>query len=380
MKILVHMGMGKTGTTSLQESLHAASGALRNRGVLYPDFGHQSVTHHLLVALCGCSNRLPPALLQSMGGPEAITEKAKVAWDMLCRDVQRRRPEILVLSSEHLFMMTDGAAKASLVNRLSSLSSDIVPILYIRHPVHGFRATVQQRIKTSNQPIQPHGARLQTAILDTEAAFPTKLQMVAFDRSALHGGDIVADFATRFLSPLVKVTDLPTHSSNVGLSAEALMLMARLRDEGGNSDEVAHKLRRLTTHLEKLDRDDPPAQPLTLLPEVADAALRAAVSHRWLAETGRLQIPGLDISKIDGAPLPDWMQTAPPASLFLHDPKRLDRLRDHPSINPIPRIRDLLLRFLQRKLAFAQDRNTGAAPSGANSARRSSKGDRNEDH
>ncbi len=39
MKIVVHMGLTKTGTTSIQTSLHAARSALAAHSVLYPDGG-----------------------------------------------------------------------------------------------------------------------------------------------------------------------------------------------------------------------------------------------------------------------------------------------------------------------------------------------------
>lgn len=385
MKILVHMGMGKTGTSSLQESLHAGSGRLRNKGVFYPQFRDRTVAHHLLVALCGDPNRLPPLFLRAVGGPEAAVKQACEAWDLICREVQQRRPDILVLSSEHLILSTGFADKAKLVELLSELSDDISPILYVRHPVHDFRSNLQQRLKTSNRPLQPHGGRIKDAILDAESVFPRPLQLIAFDRQVLQGGDIIADFAARFLAPLVDVADLSKLQSNIGLSAEALVLMAHLREERDDTDESGFEVHRLTPQMRKIDRYDPPHQPLALLPEVAEAVLRAAVSHRWLMETGRAHIPDLDIGKIDGASLPNWMTTAAPHTLFVHDPVRLGRMRlaieafelkgtaskflkkqiQRSPQDPIPRMRNSLLQTLRRKLFSMQDQNIVATPSTA---------------
>jgi len=254
-------------------------------------------------------------------------------------------------------------------------------------------------MKHRNGPCLPV-SRVAEIILSTEAAFSRPAKLVTFDRSRLHGGDVVEDFATRFLAPWVQPADLPRFKSNVGLSAEALVLMVQLRAEGGATYETSRRVARLISHLEAMDRSDPPVQSLTLLPEVAEATLRSATSHRWLAETGQLEIPGLDISKIDGAPLPGWMRSAPPESLFQHDPERLDRLRISlealqrratPDKQPTqqsgptipqrtqPRMRDSLLRFLRRKLASLQHRKTGTAQAGAETARLSSQGDRNEE-
>ena len=396
MKIILHMGQSKTGTTSLQASLHAATTELSARKVLYPRFGSGFSTHHLLVALCGDPTRLPQWDLDRVGGPENAAQAAQDAWNQTCEEINSTRPEVLVLSSEYLLHYLDGAGKARLATLLAELSSDITPVIYVRHPVDHYRASLQQWIKLRDLPFPPVDTELREAILDTAAAFGRQPDLVAFDRQTLHGGDIVCDFASRFLAPWVKTSDLQGRTANVGLSAEALVLLVRLRAEAGGTYEVARRLARLVPRLQALDESDPPAQSLTLLPEVAEATLRSATGHRWLAETGLLQIPGLDVDRIDGAPVPDWMNTAPPESLFLHDPERLARLQAsivqrrpkaaqvkrqaQPSAKPIPRIRDLLLRFVLRKLASLEDRKTGAVPILDTAVRHSSQGDHDEDH
>lgn len=326
MKILLHMGQGKTGTSALQQALHAAHDGLRAKGLLYPRFGGKSVAHHLLLPLCEDPARLPPLSLANLGGSEEAALLAWDAWNATCEAVENNPPGILILSSELLIHQTSSKAKARLVAILSELTPDITPVLYIRDPVDHYRARLQEWLKSESRPLPPSRLNLREAIEGTEAAFPNPPQLVAFDRAILHGGDIVTDFATRFLSPWVAPGDLPPRQANVGLSAEALCLLAQLRNAGDRTVEAARRVARLIRPLAALDRSDPPAQPLTLLPEVAEAALRAATCHRWLVETGRLHLPGLDIARIDGAPVPDGLKTAPPETLFPHDPARLDRL------------------------------------------------------
>jgi hypothetical protein len=411
MKILLHMGQGKTGTSALQRSLHTASDRLRSKGVLYPRFSQKAVAHHMLLPLCGCALSLPRWSLEDMGGPEISRQTAEAAWNETCNDVRQNRPDLLVLSSEFLNYRTQGNLKPTLAGLLSELSGDVTPILYVRNPVDDYRARLQQWLKQKSNPLPPTRMPLREAIALDEAVFPSPVQLIAFDRSLLHGGDIIQDFSTRFLAPWVGATELPAIQANVGLSAEALVLMARLRAEGGNTDETARRVNRLIPFLEKFDRAHPPAGPLTLFPEVAEAALRASTCHRWLAETGRLHIAGLDVEKIDGAAVPDWLMTAPPETMFPHDPDRLDHLRQsleqagsrttsgksphlrttrpapHIQETPhlrtrksTPRIQDWVLRFLRRHLASFEDRSTGAAPTRTRSDGRSPKGDRNDNH
>lgn len=363
MKIILHMGQGKTGTTALQGSLAKASGKLRERGILYPRSGYVFLAHHLLVVLSGRPAPFPLWRLAGVEGPKDPGEIARRAWTATCDEVRRDRPEVLVLSSEQLLHHTDAEAKARLAGILSDLSPDITPVVYVRHPVDYYRAGLQEWVKRHDSPHPPSDRGLKQALLDTEATFGRKPELVLFDRRSLAGGDIVRDFATRFLGPTVDPEEVPSHDANVGLSTEALVVMSRLRAAKGWTDAGQRQVEMLTGLFRQLDAQDPPEQPFTLLPEVAEAALRSATSYRWLAETGRLRIPGLDVDRIDGAAPPGWMMSARPVDLFRHDQDRLDRMRraverhldQHgwpadPWREPKVNLRDFLLRFLLGKL------------------------------
>jgi len=50
MKITVHIGSTKTGSSALQMHLAQAREGLREFGVLYPEFGTKSNAHHVLFA------------------------------------------------------------------------------------------------------------------------------------------------------------------------------------------------------------------------------------------------------------------------------------------------------------------------------------------
>lgn len=328
MKILLHMGQGKTGTSALQRALYLAQARLEPRGVMYPHWPRPApAAHHLLLALCEDPTRLPPWMLHKAGGPAAAVNTAWAAWNATCDAIAARAPRVLILSSELLVHQTGAAAKARLAALLAEVSGDVQPVIHVRDPVDHYRARLQEWLKTESRPLPPTRLPLREALLDTEAAFGRPPALVAFDRAQLHQGDITADFLRRFLAPLIGPQDVPPQVANVGLSAEALVLLVRLRAEGGGSAAAARRAHRLIPRLAALDREDPPAAPLTLHPRVAEAALRAATCHRWLAETGRLSLPGLDAARIDGAPVPADLFVAPPDTLFPHDPARLARLR-----------------------------------------------------
>ncbi|WP_103257284.1 hypothetical protein [Tabrizicola aquatica] len=328
MRLLLHLGQVKTGSTALQQGLHGASRDLRARGVLYPRFGGRAIAHHALLPLCEDPNRLPAWSLQDQGGAETAALHAWEVWNRTCEAVLADPPKVMVLSSELLIQHTRPRAKQRLADILAELTPDLMPVIYVRHPVAHFRARLQEWLKVESAPLPVVEPTLRAAILDCESSFGTPPHLVAYDRAGLLGGGIVRDFATRFLADHLCPDDLPQAEVNAGLSAEALVLLARLRAEAGHVPDSARRVARLIAPLAALDRSDPPDRPLTLLPDVAQAVLRAATCHHWLAETGRLHLPGLDTRQIDGSALPDWLLTAPPESLFLHDPARLLRLRE----------------------------------------------------
>lgn len=326
MRILLHMGQGKTGTTALQQALHGARARLAQAGVFYPAFGGTEFTHHLLLALVEDPARLPAAYLAARGGAEAVVDRAWQAWNRTCARVRADRPAVLVLSSEFLIQHTGGPAKRRLCGLLSELSDDISPILYIRHPVEHFRSRLQEWLKVENRPLPPLREALRDAISDTETAFGRPVVLRPFDRSVLAGGDIAADFAASFLCGHAPPDSLAGRIVNPGLSAEALVLMFRLRAAAGATAEATRQVACLIRPLADLDLEDPPELPMTLHSGVAAAVLRSSDCHRWLCQTGRLAIPGLDPAQIDGAPLPGWLLAAPPDRLFPHDPQRLNRV------------------------------------------------------
>lgn len=153
--------------------------------------------------------------------------------------MRRLNPGLMVLSSELLWRQTGGADKARLAGCLSEFFQDITPILYIRRPVEHYRSRLQEWLKTESRPLPPTRLALRESIFEIEAAFSRPVALVAFDRSTHHGGDIVQDFVTRFLGAWADVADLPPRQANAGLSAEALVLVARLRAEGGNTPAIA---------------------------------------------------------------------------------------------------------------------------------------------
>lgn len=129
-EIIIHIGMGKTGTTALQHFFWANRDALRARGISYPEYGSVSNAHHLL------SPHVPDFLQND--------------WEFLDIDtwgpVVRQFDEARVLLSSELFAW----AKVDVVNDfLPRLLNYFEPriVMYVRRQDEILMATYSQQVK-----------------------------------------------------------------------------------------------------------------------------------------------------------------------------------------------------------------------------------------
>ena len=122
MKILLHIGTAKTGSTALQRTLAANRDALAQAGVLFPDslvgygFGHIGLYWLTLRPDELDRTRFVAGHLDH----RQFAERQMRLRDSLAREIDAARPDVLILSSEHLSVLMKTpeqvAAVRSLVN------------------------------------------------------------------------------------------------------------------------------------------------------------------------------------------------------------------------------------------------------------------------
>ena len=147
MKIILHYGSGKTGTTSLQASLAAKRKLLAKHGVYYPDTFYPNDAHHLLQTLFKPSEDVLPFLKEHYGGYDAAQKMARKAWRRIEQKVKKNKPDALVLSSEMFFKPSTAAAQQRFQKLVVDLSPNIEPVLYVRAPASFYLSLIQQRSK-----------------------------------------------------------------------------------------------------------------------------------------------------------------------------------------------------------------------------------------
>lgn len=231
MAILLHFGMQKTASTSLQRSFHRKG---RWEDCLYLACG--GTQSNLLVEI------------RSRSGLDAF--RAEIARAFL-EPISRSDAARIIISSENFpFLDRDGVL--ALTEALLGTGHDLSMMGYVRRPASFMESILQERLK--KRPLRaPDMPRLYPAyrrkFVPLQAAqrrFGVPVTYWRFDPGALEGGCIVRDFCARTGIPF-DPADVVTE--NVGLSLPAIRLLYRFRAAGGTEPHGAPGNRRLVARL-----------------------------------------------------------------------------------------------------------------------------------
>ena len=132
MQILVHLGLNKCASTTIQRALAAAQAGLRRNGVFYPVEGGRPAQY---------------GLSRQYGfGPDVdgVTPRS-LRW--LMAEASRRHCTRMILSSEYLSLHRP-AAIAAFVADLEALGADARFLIFSREPVPWLRSLFNQYVKT----------------------------------------------------------------------------------------------------------------------------------------------------------------------------------------------------------------------------------------
>lgn len=295
-RLILHLGHGKTGSTSIQRSLRASQKVLSASGVLFPDPGRHDNHQFLFPHLHGS---LPddPVQLASLGvSPADARRTAARYWQALKDAMEQERPKVLVLSCENQFRPFSPAALQRLTDHCRQLAEQTEVVAYLRSPASFFLSNVQQDVKKRPEfrPISASRCR------DTLEPFiqhgPGSVTALRFAREALEGGDVVTDFVTRFLPELDPASlTRDTTEENTSVSAEAMALLQdmfrgeRVPPRAYRRDLKAFRKIIVDTDAQVSGRKRP-----TLFDHVRHATEARVMDHDWLRDTLGVAFPDLE--------------------------------------------------------------------------------------
>jgi SAM-dependent methyltransferase len=189
MRVYLHIGTHKTGTTALQLTFHERSQLLRQRGVLYPRSGRpveERIGHQALV----------------QGLDQA--DRGATQWDELLSELTEATEEVAVISSEGFSSLGDDAVS---IVRAYLDAHDVTIVVYLRRQdeyLHGLYCTpvfFYGETRDLPQWRKESGADAQldyrVLLRRWEREFGRDRFIVRpYERSQLRGGGIVSDFCS----------------------------------------------------------------------------------------------------------------------------------------------------------------------------------------
>jgi hypothetical protein len=199
--VTLHIGMGKTGTTSIQTWLHHNRDRLVTRGVLYPES-----LGRLRHARLGMAVQPAPRPSLDWQRPDVSTpeELRPVVERELLEEIRAAAVPHLLLSDEALLGTPDGAI-SNLRGLLGGMASSVRTVVYLRRQDDHLCSRYQQVVKRGgtvqrlaervdemqHAPLYDYRARLDAW---RRLLRPTELVVRRFERSSFAGGSLFQDF------------------------------------------------------------------------------------------------------------------------------------------------------------------------------------------
>ena len=247
MKFCIHIGVEKTGTTSLQSFFLNNFDYFASKGVIYPKSILDGVSHRKLVFLANRIsheddfsrlNSLPP-------GDERQNIKDTILSEFRSEISSVHPDSTILIISEHFSSRLQCSEEVEcLLSILSEFSTDISLHLYIRDPLDAALSSMSTRIKSGRNKVRlpvprntiKFDARSSVSKWDYkllinrwQSVFES-VNVHLFDKSEFLNHDLIHDFCHRALG--IDISDkniiAPDKNLNVRLSHESLILLAAI--------------------------------------------------------------------------------------------------------------------------------------------------------
>lgn len=145
--LVLHIGVHKTGTSSIQETLAHNREMLLRRGVLVPSVLPSNHSHFVYDAFADAPENYHANRARGRDR-ETIAARVAMTFDELRREVEAHEPDTLVFSAEDACTLRPAEVER-LRDRLGGLftPTGVRVVLYTRHPVSYVTSAVQENVK-----------------------------------------------------------------------------------------------------------------------------------------------------------------------------------------------------------------------------------------
>lgn len=230
-KLLLHIGTGKTGSTTLQNALSKANEKNDLDGVVYPSLLGKK-HHNELCTLVMPHERIRRDIRSTYPAENSDYFKLISRLEEQLR-IAIYKNERVILSGEYFCGFNDAEVSGFFEIIKAMGFSEICVVVYFREPCSLYLSQVQQRIKASSRFKNPNSYIYNyTGIVERWGKFCDKIIVRDFDKDKLYRADVVEDFIlilNEFFEANVDLSKEARFSSNESLSAASMALMQDYR-------------------------------------------------------------------------------------------------------------------------------------------------------
>jgi hypothetical protein len=337
MKLILHIGMPKAGSTALQQTFQAAAPDLLRHGICYPSGNGLPKNHNMLVCGLLAPDKLPRLFRQVYAGHEPrMRRDFKAFLSTLHNRIEASKAHTAILSGEMLFRKVGVKKRAALKKMFAPVAEEITIVAYVRSPAKFYMSQVQQVLKASHRIVDPKPVAYRVP-LEAWEALTEDVRVIPYAREQFHGQDIALDFLHRFFPDLGEVLE-PHHfqASNQTISAEGIDILQkyRLYNHAENGGQFTSDTGELLKLIAEVETEIGPCTRPVLHASLAEYLARASKDLLWLRERYGILFDDIDYDAIKGGLAP------PPPPQEIADICRLD-----------PVLRDRLMMRVMNRLA-----------------------------
>lgn len=328
MKLILHIGMPKAGSTALQHTLRAAAPELLSHGICYPADNGLPKNHNMLV--CGfLQTETLPRLFRQIYGDDTrrMRRDFKAFLAALRKRVEASKAHTIILSGEMLFRKIGVRKRDTLQKIFEPIADEITIVAYVRSPAKFYMSQVQQVLKASHMIIAPKPTAYRVPLKAWEMLAET-IRVIPYEREQFHGQDIARDFLYRFFPDLGDILQ-PHHmqASNQTISAEGIDILHKYRlhnhaeDKGRFTPDTGAVLKLIS----EVEAEIGPCTRPVAHQHLADYLAQASKDLIWLRERH-----GITFNDIDYNTIREGLAPPPPpqeiADICPLDPALRDKL------------------------------------------------------
>ncbi len=347
-KILLHIGTGKTGSSSIQASLTRATRDRTLGSIAY--FRPQSESNNFIVALYRSLENIFPVI--------ASRQKEPAAFDVV---LTRYRAEFSAFLEASEWAIVSAETLAGLEKEeVRQLKNDleragygeVLVVVYIRDPRDHYLSRLQQLLKTSTEVLDPraYDYRIKKKITTWSDSYGRNLMVRPFDKDSLKDGCVVSDFLSivgQFFG--VGLEYVKPFKINESLSTEGMVILNLYRTlfHAGADSTEQYDVEKLIAFLQRSKKSLPQTAP-SVRPTISHLiASNHAAELDWLRHTYSINFPTPPLEKSNLEKMP----------LFAGEIPTLYEILDDYNLQTVRR---LLLTALKEALADDESWNDGS--------------------